>query len=286
MQCGLVFFLLLLSEYLGISRRSLLFGIALGFGFFTSVSMLVTAGLSHQSLVHVSILRWINWQLGYLLRGCPDPAGIYRTGAIASRRPRRDAIQRLEFYSGGCPRTSPESHGAHSQLSSEGHCRGSWQSLSASIVTHCISVTSRSGGVPRKLKNCSTNIIKRRPLVPGGYMAMRLLLASTLLFAGHFSWCQAQPSTPSLPEAARNLSTGVLDLGIRSRRVSASHRRSCTWASEADKAVPPTPLSARIDQRRHAARPLFDQWSKNVIPSVLPSFRTRYFRLWALSENL
>src|SRR5580658_3702347 len=34
MQCGLVFFLLLFSEYLGIPHRSLLFGISLGFGFF------------------------------------------------------------------------------------------------------------------------------------------------------------------------------------------------------------------------------------------------------------
>src|SRR5271165_5128509 len=41
MQCGLVIFLLLFSEYLGISRRNLLFGIALGFGLFASVSMLV-----------------------------------------------------------------------------------------------------------------------------------------------------------------------------------------------------------------------------------------------------
>ncbi len=47
MQCGLVFFLLLFSEYLGISRRNLLFGIALGFGLFASVNMLVTVGLSH-----------------------------------------------------------------------------------------------------------------------------------------------------------------------------------------------------------------------------------------------
>jgi len=60
MQCGLVFFLLLFSEYLGISRRSLLFGIALGFGFFASVSMLVAAGVSHAGVVHVSVLRWIN----------------------------------------------------------------------------------------------------------------------------------------------------------------------------------------------------------------------------------
>src|SRR5215471_17647976 len=41
MQCGLVFFLLLFSEYLGISRRSLLFGMSLGFGLFASVNMLV-----------------------------------------------------------------------------------------------------------------------------------------------------------------------------------------------------------------------------------------------------
>jgi hypothetical protein len=60
MQCGLIFFLLLFSEYLGLSRRSLLFGIALGFGLFASVSMLVATALSHQTFVHVSILRWIN----------------------------------------------------------------------------------------------------------------------------------------------------------------------------------------------------------------------------------
>src|SRR5208283_6144746 len=47
MQCGLVFFLLLFSEYLGISRRNPLFGIALGFGLFASVNMLVAVGLSH-----------------------------------------------------------------------------------------------------------------------------------------------------------------------------------------------------------------------------------------------
>ena len=60
MQCGLVFFLLLFSEYLGISRRNLLFGIALGFGLFASVNMLVLSGLSHPGVVHVSVLRWIN----------------------------------------------------------------------------------------------------------------------------------------------------------------------------------------------------------------------------------
>jgi hypothetical protein len=60
MQCGLVFFLLLFSEYLGISRRHLVFGIALGFGIFASISMLVAVGMSHGTFVHVSVLRQIN----------------------------------------------------------------------------------------------------------------------------------------------------------------------------------------------------------------------------------
>ena len=60
MQCGLVFFLLLFSEYLGISRRNLLFGIALGFGLYASVNMLIASGLSHAGIVHVSVLRWAN----------------------------------------------------------------------------------------------------------------------------------------------------------------------------------------------------------------------------------
>ncbi len=60
MQCGLVFFLLLFSEYLGISRRNLLFGIALGFGLYASVNMLVASGLSRDRVVHGLLLRWIN----------------------------------------------------------------------------------------------------------------------------------------------------------------------------------------------------------------------------------
>ncbi len=60
MQCGLVFFLLLFSEYLGISRRHVLFGIALGFGLFASVHMLVATGMSHPSVVSATVLRRIN----------------------------------------------------------------------------------------------------------------------------------------------------------------------------------------------------------------------------------
>jgi len=60
MQCGLVFFLLLFSEYLGISRRSFLFGISLGFGFFAAVDMLVVTGASHRGPLHASTLSTIN----------------------------------------------------------------------------------------------------------------------------------------------------------------------------------------------------------------------------------
>jgi hypothetical protein len=58
MQCGLVFFLLLFSEYLGISRRHVLFGIALGFGLFASVNMLVATGMAHPG--HGALLRRLN----------------------------------------------------------------------------------------------------------------------------------------------------------------------------------------------------------------------------------
>jgi len=60
MQCGLVFFLLLFSEYLGISRRHVLFGIALGFGLFASVNMLYAAAVAHGTVLKVAILRPVN----------------------------------------------------------------------------------------------------------------------------------------------------------------------------------------------------------------------------------
>lgn len=60
MQCGLVFFLLLFSEYLGISHRSMLFGISLGFGFFASVNMLVATAASHHGMLQQGALSEIN----------------------------------------------------------------------------------------------------------------------------------------------------------------------------------------------------------------------------------
>ena len=60
MQCGLVLFMLLFSEYLGISRRNVLFGIAVGFGFFAAVNMLVMTALSHQRVISTANLSRIS----------------------------------------------------------------------------------------------------------------------------------------------------------------------------------------------------------------------------------
>ncbi len=60
MQCGLVFFLLLFHGYLGISPRSMLFGISVGFGFFAGINMLVFTGLSRHGLLTDAMLSRIN----------------------------------------------------------------------------------------------------------------------------------------------------------------------------------------------------------------------------------
>ena len=60
MLCGLVFFLLMFSEYLGISRRHLLFGVSVGFGFFSAIHMLVATAMSHQTVLNRITLGLIN----------------------------------------------------------------------------------------------------------------------------------------------------------------------------------------------------------------------------------
>ena len=60
MQCGLVFFMLLFSEYLGISRRNVLFGIAVGFGFFAAVNMLVVTAMAHRTVLSKLVLSRIS----------------------------------------------------------------------------------------------------------------------------------------------------------------------------------------------------------------------------------
>jgi len=85
MQCGLVFFLLLFSEYLGISRRSPLFGISLGFGLFAAVNMLVATAMTHHGVLKQSTLRHINSEayllaivlwLGYALAAAPSKSNL------------------------------------------------------------------------------------------------------------------------------------------------------------------------------------------------------------------
>ena len=60
MQCALVFFMLLFSEYLGISRRNVVFGISIGFGFYAGINMLVITALSHHSLLSDQSLNRMN----------------------------------------------------------------------------------------------------------------------------------------------------------------------------------------------------------------------------------
>src|SRR5215813_4636053 len=59
-QCALVFFMLLFSEYLGISRRNFVFGISIGIGFFAGVNMLVVTALFNQSFLRAVTVRRLN----------------------------------------------------------------------------------------------------------------------------------------------------------------------------------------------------------------------------------
>ena len=106
------------SEYLGISRRSPLFGISLGFGLFAAVNMLVTTAMTHHGILHQSTLRHINSEayllaivlwLGYTLAAAPSEKRTCRSGG---------ATERLEFRAGGCPpptrsRQLARYHGPH-----------------------------------------------------------------------------------------------------------------------------------------------------------------------------
>jgi hypothetical protein len=94
MQCGLVFFLLLFSEYLGLSRRSFLFGVSLGFGLFAAVNMLVFTGLAHSGVLRQSTLSQINsaaylaavliW-FGYTLAAAPSESMVAEERLARSR---------------------------------------------------------------------------------------------------------------------------------------------------------------------------------------------------------
>lgn len=92
MQCGLVFFLLLFHGYLGISPRSMLFGISIGFGFFAAVNMLVYTGLSRHGLPDtmlsrinaVAYLSAIVLWLGYTLAAAPSRSKAYSEASLRS----------------------------------------------------------------------------------------------------------------------------------------------------------------------------------------------------------
>lgn len=58
-QCGLILFLLLFSQFLGVSRRQQSFGIALGFGLFASVELLLLALYSGHYL-DVGLMSLVN----------------------------------------------------------------------------------------------------------------------------------------------------------------------------------------------------------------------------------
>lgn len=74
-QFGLILFLILFSRFLGVSRRQLSFGIALGFGLFAGLTLLLLAllfghaltqgdfDLIHMAAYNISIIIWIGYSL-------------------------------------------------------------------------------------------------------------------------------------------------------------------------------------------------------------------------------
>jgi len=72
-QVGLIMFLLVFSKYLGVSRRQHSFGIALGFGFFASVELMLVAlraggylteniaSIANMAAYNCTILIWLSY---------------------------------------------------------------------------------------------------------------------------------------------------------------------------------------------------------------------------------
>ena len=83
MQCGLVLFMLLFSEYLGLSRRNFVFGVALGFGFFAAVNMLVMTAFTHDTVISHGNLRRLN-SAAYLVSALVW--GVYSMLPVTSRQ--------------------------------------------------------------------------------------------------------------------------------------------------------------------------------------------------------
>ena len=84
MQCGLLLFMALFSQHLGVTRRQYLFGIALGYGFYSSVDMIMiaarqvhwitgsTMNLLEPSAYVFSVCIW----LGYTLAPAAEPRKV------------------------------------------------------------------------------------------------------------------------------------------------------------------------------------------------------------------
>ncbi len=68
-QCGLILFLLLFSRFLGVSKRQQSFGIALGFGLFASVELILIALNSGRLLgiAHISLINTIMYDLAIVI---------------------------------------------------------------------------------------------------------------------------------------------------------------------------------------------------------------------------
>lgn len=66
MQCGLVCFMLLFSQHLGISKRNVVFGISIGFGFYAAVNLLVMTALSDHTITSTMTLSRVN-NVAYLV---------------------------------------------------------------------------------------------------------------------------------------------------------------------------------------------------------------------------
>lgn len=87
-QVAIMLVLSILSALLGVSRRSFVYGIGLGFGFFAACNMFVTAVATHHGILSSIALSRIN-SLSYLVSciiwllyakfGTPDAKGIWRS---------------------------------------------------------------------------------------------------------------------------------------------------------------------------------------------------------------
>lgn len=100
MQCGLIFFLILFSEYLGISRRHIIFGIAAGFGFYAAVNMLFSTAMSHVTTLKTGVLSALN--SGAYLTACVVWLGYMaypkslRAGEVSAEARTKDWNEALE----------------------------------------------------------------------------------------------------------------------------------------------------------------------------------------------